>query len=130
MFIPILALAMVSHMTGANDMNKGSFLYRSCKDLIRLWDGDRGADSTRAVDCKSYILGFLDGTGFAVAQDTKYGSGAANRWLYCLDGSPQEDVAVRVHVNWMEKHPKALSDPRSVGVVGALADAYPCPTRK
>ena len=126
----LLAALVLAVTPSATDMNSGAFLYRSCTNLVRLWDGAKGFDLGRAADCKSYILGFLDGNGFAVAQDTAAGTGGSGHWLYCLDGAPSEKTAVRVYMNWMDKHPRAFPDPRSVGLVGALMDAYPCPVKK
>jgi hypothetical protein len=72
-------------------------------------------DDENFDNCASYISGFVDGLGPTPG------------------GCPSPDATVgtliRVYVAYMEKNPKWLDDYRFVGLLRAIREAYPCPTK-
>ena len=48
---------------------------------------------------------------------------------YCLPNEASYGTIIRLYVLYMEKNPKKLDDLPIVGMLYALADAYPCPVK-
>lgn len=117
MLTPLLALAMMQNAPFAN-MVEGVYLYRSCQAWIRVADAggnnDVRKDLAESTFCVAYIAGFVDGTG-----TTKRGA--------CLTPILSVEKVVRPYVAYMLQHPEAMHVDRRIGLVLALADAFPCP---
>jgi hypothetical protein len=118
MLIPALVLAMMQTPAYEN-WTEGAHLYRSCQASIRVADAGPNADVTKDLAdetfCVAYIAGYIDGTG-----TTKRGA--------CLGFKVSVEQVVRPYVAYMLKHPEAMHSDRRIGLVLALADAFPCPS--
>ncbi len=72
-----------------------------------------GGDLQSATECTAYIDGFTE----------------SGNSLFCMDSSSVATV-VRIYVAYMQKNPKLLDQPKSLGLLDALMGDYPCPTKK
>ena len=120
MLVPLLAFAMSQATPAQTFMNDGAYLYRSCQAWIRVSDAkitdDVRKDLADGAFCVAYIAGFVDGTG-----TVKRGA--------CLDSATSVEQVVRPYVAYMLKHPEVMHSDRRIGLVLALADSFPCPTK-
>jgi hypothetical protein len=117
MLIPLLALAFVG-TTDVPELQRGSALYRQCQASVKAIDEP---DSpmyvfASAALCSGYIDGFADGLEMG-------GHGV------CLAGASLGTLA-RVYVAYMQKNPKMMDVEKSVGLLNALLDNYPCRSKK
>ena len=122
MLIPMLAFAMIAAPAGPYAVGTGGHLYKSCKVLVRLWDGEAQTDTSAITECSTYVSGFIDGHNFTSAP-TK--AGEAAKPVFCRDGASM-GAMIRVYLNYMDKNPKLFDAPEMVGLAFSLMDAYPC----
>ena len=109
MLVPILMLTMLAQ-NSPDPKSLGSALYAHCQEAIRIIDNPRAdGDLQSATECTAYIDGFTD-------------SGSA---LFCMDSSSVATLT-RIYVTYMQKNPKLLDQPKSLGLLEAMVDAYPC----
>ena len=118
MLAPLLVLAMAAQVRAdLSPIDRGSDLFQKCQTDVRMTDnqnaGATSVDYQQAAACIAYIDGFTDGL-----QDGSY----------CVIGASLGTLA-RVYVAYMGKHPKLLDEYKSIGLVEALRDAYPCPKK-
>jgi hypothetical protein len=114
MLAPLLALAMQVN----DDLTRGSALYSECKTYIALMDRSQPIGTDSGTDgglCVGYVSGFTEGAN--VFQG------------FCVPDSSRNGTAIRVYIAYMDKHPKLFDEPKSVGLLEALRDAYPCPAK-
>ena len=71
-------------------------------------------DYQEAAACTSYIDGLTDGLDFA-----------ANKIFVCSNGGSFGTLS-RIYVAYMLKHPKLMDEYKSVGMILALQESYPC----
>lgn len=109
-----LALALQSGNSPINPPNRGNALYSDCQALTRMLDGQPSTvvEVQSGSSCTDYIDGFTDGYE------------AAGPSL-CVGGASLGTLA-RVYIAYMQKKPKLLDQHKSVGLLMALKDAYPC----
>jgi hypothetical protein len=109
MIVPILMLAMFAQ-NSPNPKSLGSALYAHCQEAVRILDNPRaGGDLQSATECTAYIDGFSESGGT----------------LFCTDSASVATMA-RIYVAYMQKYPKLLDQVKSLGLLDALMDAYPC----
>jgi len=111
MLIPLLAVAMSIQSA---DSDKGSDLYRECKNWVALVDKTRKLDELdtfEAGTCRGYIDGIS--------------SGLISLGVTC-PGNATMGTMIRVYLVYVDKHPKVLDFPPSAGVYGAFEETYPC----
>ena len=119
-----LAIAMTATESAAaapapNDA--GPAFVSHCRSGIRLLNNDTaGNDNLGAVQCLSYIDGFLDANG--VTHLTNDG-----KQLFCLPEHFSVDEAARVVVKWADANPEQLHQGRRMIVMMALMQGYSCP---
>lgn len=112
MLVPILLLAIGSQAPFAADTSRGSYLFESCKALLRVADNtERSNDSSSANYCIGYVTGFTD-------------AGALTNTL-CLPDATSGTIA-RVYVRYMEENPKLLDSPALIGFQAAMRGNYHC----
>ncbi len=112
MIVPLLAVAMALQSSYANQ--RGSALYAHCQEAIRILDNpSAGGDLQSATECTAYIDGFSEAGGT----------------LFCTD-SASVATMTRIYVAYMQKNPKFLDQPKSLGLLESLMDSYPCPVKK
>jgi len=109
MLAPVLALAMFAQ-DSPNLNSRGSALFAHCQEAVRIFDNVRVAgDLQSATECTAYIDGFTD----------------SGNSLICT-GNASVSTMTRIYVAYMQKYPKLLDQPKSLGLLDALMDAYPC----
>jgi hypothetical protein len=117
MLAPLLLLS-ASIQSPAYQQDRGSFLFQQCQTNIRLLDSaGKNATSNDFQDstaCLAYIEGFTDNE----TED-----------LFC-PGRASIQTMSRVYVVYMTAHPKLLDDYKGVGLLKALHETYPCPSKK
>jgi hypothetical protein len=112
MLIPLLAIAL-SAPTSPETRNLGSVLYAHCQEAVRILDNPRAlGDLQSATECTAYIDGFSESGGT----------------LFCTD-SASVATMTKVYIAYMQKHPKLLDQPKSLGLLDSLMDSYPCPKK-
>ena len=96
-----------------SDLGKGSYLYQSCRALIRIADSEsQAADALRSDYCMGYLDGFI---GMANAVDERL----------CVAGASRGTLA-RVYVAYMDKDPIWLDKGAQIGMAIALTQSYAC----
>lgn len=111
-----LLLIMVVQLQNpaARGLRKGADLYRECKALIRLTDGNEHEDDGMyGIHCLGYIEGLSDGLTLSARK-------------VCIRNVTNE-AKVRTYVSFMEKNSRYMEYDQLTTVLAAMADAYPCP---
>ncbi len=98
------------HSTAASEEMRGSTLYRRCQ-AVSIAD-PTSAEAMRASICLIYVAGFMDG---------RYVDGKQP----CVGAASYEAIA-GAYVAWMKRHPEVMKYDRSIGMLLALGEAYPC----
>jgi hypothetical protein len=120
MLVPLSLLAIVGFLQTNADLpatSMGSVLYEECKNAIRLRENPNSDTSLEAIgsaECVNYLSGFVDGL---------------SDKSICLDHY-NEGTLARVYVVFMDTHPKYLDEHKAQGLLFALRDAYPCPSKR
>src|SRR5580698_2062393 len=115
----LFILSCLSHAQAPHELDpdqKGSWLFHACQANVRTMDASNGgtdADLALSDHCLDYTEGYIDGS-----------LGVAPR-SYCL-GDARLGTMIRVYVNYMQQHPKFLDRPKSVGLLRAWVENYPC----
>ena len=113
MLILALGLAMQLH---AVDMTKGAHLFGSCQAAVRMirdpTASQAKAELPSSTYCFGYLAGYVDGLNRLHSE-------------VCLKGA-SVDAFARVYVGYMQRNPKLTEENRSLGVLLAAKDAYPC----
>jgi hypothetical protein len=110
MIVHLLALAMLVQ-DNQRPASLGSALYAHCQEAVRILDNPRaGGDLQSATECTAYIDGFTDALSFPGV---------------CVNGASVATIT-RVYVAYMQKNPKLMDDPKSLGLLESLRNAYPC----
>ena len=98
----------------AEEYGKGSWLFHECQGYIRWMDNPNGVTEINSgTRCFDYLKGFADGA---------LGSHSDP---FC-PGTASMGTIVRVYVKFMEEHPKLLDEAKTIGLVLALKESYPC----
>jgi hypothetical protein len=109
MIVPLLMSAMFAQ-NSPNLNSRGSALFAHCQEAVRIFDNVRaGGDLQSATECTAYIDGFTD----------------SGNSLICT-GDASVSTMTRIYVAYMQKNPKLLDQPKSLGLLESLMDAYPC----
>jgi hypothetical protein len=96
--------------------DKGSWLFHVCQAAVRSMDAaDGGTDAD--VPLTGRCLDYTEGVTDAVAL-------LSTRSL--CPGTASTGTMLRVYVNYMQKHPKLLDEPKQIGLLNAWIEAYPC----
>ena len=125
MLVPLLALVLHSQGSlNAPDRSTGTYLFQSCKTLIRIIDGEQEgndalSDPTDPMFCLPFIDGFISGVNTVPAGTPR---------KVCVSQSSKGTVA-RVYVQFMQKNPKFLDRTSNIGLYVALAVNYPCSSK-
>lgn len=121
MLVPLLALAMFAQQgdAGLSPQYRGSALYDQCRAFVRILDDTSMASSDIRLAglCAGYLEGFTDSQ--LLSSDA----------LTCVPPDATTGTIARIYVLYMQKNPKELDRPRYVGLIVALVDSYPCPTK-
>ena len=119
MLTPVLMLVMagaVNPTLEPPDFLKGANLFHSCEAALRVLDTTSShfedKDVAAGEGCLGYLDGFVDG-------------GQLKTWSICVEDARISSMA-RVYVVYMQKNPQLLERPRSIGVLLALKEEYPC----
>jgi hypothetical protein len=113
----VLAVGVVGH--AQEGYGKGSWLFQKCQAYVRTIDNPNGgsdSDNQDGARCFDYLKGFVDGIMDHSPQP------------FC-PGSATTGTTVRIYVNYMQQHPKLLDDSKTVGILQAFKEAYPCKTK-
>jgi hypothetical protein len=120
---PASAAALAPAPAPAPNDSGPTFVSR-CRSGIRLLNNDAaGNDNLGALQCLSYIDGFLDANG--ITHLTNNG-----KQMFCLPEHFSVDEATRVVVKWADANPEQLHQGRRMIVMMALMDTYSCPAPK
>ena len=95
----------------------GADLYRGCKDWVALVDQTREVDGGDLYDAGA-CHGYIDGV-----------SGGLISMRASCPGNATLGTMIRVYLVYVDRHPKVLDFAPSAGVVGAMKETYPCPTK-
>lgn len=95
-------------------LSSSSSLLSDCKSLIAIMDGGRSNGDTGHSTCVSYIAGFRDA--FSAVPQQKI----------CLPNEVTTGQIARVFAGWADRNPNLLHSHRSVGLVDALIEGFPC----
>lgn len=119
--LALLALAMMAQQgnAGLSPQYRGSALYDQCRAFVRILDdtSTAGSDIRLGSMCAGYLEGFMDSQ--LLSPDA----------LMCVPPDATTGTMARIYVLYMQKNPKELDQPRYVGLIAALVDSYPCPTK-
>jgi hypothetical protein len=117
-----VAAATVAHAQDTDLVLSVQGLYQTCK-------APNGA--TDASPCIEYIAGIADQM---VLNSVLREKVRAESWRLvsslAICDAPTYGAMRQVFINWAEKHPEKWSNPRSIGVVQALHEAWPCTSQK
>lgn len=119
MLLPILLLGFVGASVPspmAPESAGSDNLFHSCEAALRILDPTTSHVDPRDVGtsegCLGYLQGFSDG-------------GQLASWSICVGNASMTTLA-RVYVDYLRKNPQILEKPRSVGILLAFRQNFPC----
>lgn len=125
----LFILLSSSSLTFGQHVTDGNALLRNCSVLIKAnsQDAVSATDALYSGECVGLVRGIANVMTIWAAVDRVRGA-KANPIHGCVPDGVKPLQLVRIVVKYLNSYPARLSQPDSLLVIRALADAYPCKT--